>query len=39
MDQLHIGLIGCPDLIPDLEGMLEEIVEGFEGLHKLALNT
>ena len=38
MDRFHLGIIACPDLIPDVEGILEEIVEGFEEMHKLVQN-
>ncbi len=38
MNRFHIGIMACPDLIPDVEGILEEIVEGFEEMHKLVQN-
>jgi len=27
-----VGLISCPDLVPDLDGLLDAILEGFDVL-------
>ena len=32
MDDMDVGLISCPDLVPDLDGLLDDILEGFDVL-------
>ncbi len=35
LDDLDIGLISCPDLVPDLEHLLDDVIDGFDTLHEL----
>jgi diacylglycerol O-acyltransferase / wax synthase len=35
LDDLDVGLISCPDLVPDLDLLLGDIIQGFDTLHRL----
>jgi diacylglycerol O-acyltransferase / wax synthase len=35
LHDLDVGLIACPDLLPDLDRLLEDMIEAFDELHEL----